>query len=99
MKKLLGSAWDGLAMLWEDSVWYLQGLLYTVAIIFLIIGVVAVITGAPGLGIVLIALNALFIAIMLKLHRKANESFDREFEEMVRQNLEDQNSDDGGRTK
>ena len=94
MKELIAMLWRGIVTLWEDCLFFFRLVLYTVVIIFLIIGVMAAFTGAPGLGIFLIVLNALVLLFMRKLDKAANENFDKEFQEMVRKNLEDQNTTD-----
>lgn len=91
MKKLLAMMWKGIVTLWEDYLLFLRLVLYTVVIIFLILGLMAAFTGAPELGIFLIVLNALLLLLMRKLDKAADADFDKDFQEMVRQNLEDQN--------
>ena len=95
MKKLLAMIWKGIVILWEDYLLFLRAILYIVVIIFLILGVIAVFAGEPGLGIFLIVLNALLLLLMRKLDKAADAKFDRDFQEMVRQNLEDQNPNGG----
>ena len=99
MKELIAMMWRGIVTLWEDCLLFFHLILYTVVIIFLIIGVMAAFTGAPGLGIFLIVLNALFLLLMRKLDKAANENFDKELQEMVRKNLEDQNTTDTEKKK
>ena len=84
MKKLLAMIWKGIVILWEDYLLFLRAILYIVVIIFLILG-----------GIFLIVLNALLLLLMRKLDKAADAKFDRDFQEMVRQNLEDQNPNGG----
>ena len=94
MKKYLSMLWDGIVILWEDYLLYLRFVLYAVVIIFLIIGAAAAFTGALGLGIFLIAFNAFLLLLMLKLSRSADADFEKDFQEMVRKNLEEQNLTD-----
>lgn len=99
MKKLPAAIWDELLHIWEDYLHYLHAVMYVVVVIFLILGVMAAFTGAPELGIFLIVLNALILVLMIRLDKAADADFDKDFQEMVRQNLEDQNPTGGRRTK
>lgn len=91
MKRLLAMMEKGIVTLWEDYLIFLRVVLYSVVIIFLILGVVIVFSDVPVLGIILIVLNALLLFLFRKLDKAADADFDRDFQEMVRQNLEDQN--------
>ena len=59
------------------------------------IGAAASFTGAPAPGIFLLVLNVLLLFLMRKLGRAAFADFDKDFQEMVRKNLEEQNPDGG----
>lgn len=95
MNKFLATIWKELVILWEDSLIFLRCVLYTVVIIFLMIGAAATFTGAPAPGIFLLVLNVLLLFLMRKLGRAAFADFDKDFQEMVRKNLEEQNPDGG----
>lgn len=89
MKKILAKIWEGILILWEDFLIGLKMVFYILLIIFFIFGIIALFSGAPGLGIFLIVLNALLFLLLRKLNKASDKKFEKEFEEMVRKNREE----------
>lgn len=70
----------------EDFLIQFRAILYILFVIFFIFGIVAAFTGAAGLGIFLIVLNAVLFFLLRRLDKKAAKKEDQEFEEMVKRN-------------
>lgn len=71
---------------WQNCVLGLKMFIYGLLIVFFIIGIMALVGGAIGLGIILMALNGGVLAFFLRLDKKADKKFDQDFDEMVRKN-------------
>lgn len=71
---------------WRNLFGGMKMILYGLVIIFFVIGIIALIGGAIGLGVVLIILNGFLFLLFRRLDKNADEKFEREFDEMVKKN-------------
>lgn len=71
---------------WTNCALSIRNTFCIVAVIFFVLGAIALLEGVVLGGIVLMAVNALLILLMFKLNKKADSRFDKEFDEMVRRN-------------
>lgn len=78
-----------LSDIWRNCVLGVKVTVYGLAIVFFVIGILALFGDAIGLGVFLIVVNVLLILFFRWLDRKADRNFDQEFEEMVRRNREE----------
>lgn len=75
-----------LSDIWRNCVLSLKLMLYCLAIVFFVIGILALFGGAIGLGIFLMTVNVFLMLFFRWMDKKANRNFDQEFDEMVRRN-------------
>ena len=89
MKKVLKNLWQAVCTLWEDVMIGLKMFFYVLVIIFFLIGVIALFSGGPEPGVVLIIVNFLLFLLLRKLDHVADQKFEEEFEEFTRRNREE----------
>lgn len=89
MKNVLKKLWQALCILWEDVMIGLKILFYVLVIIFFLFGVIALFSGGPELGIVLIIVNFFLFLLLRKLDHVADLKFEEEFKEITRRNREE----------
>ncbi|MCC6094046.1 MAG: hypothetical protein LIV24_03330 [Eubacterium sp.] len=89
MKKVLKKVWQAICILWENVVISLKMLFYVLVIIFFLFGIIALFSGGPELGIVLIVVNFFLFILLRKLEHMSDQKFEKEFEELTRRNREE----------
>ena len=89
MKKALKQLWQAVCVLWEDIVIGLKIFFYVLVILFFLIGLLALFSGGPELGVILIVVNLGLFLLLRKLDHVADQKFEEEFQEMTRRNREE----------
>lgn len=59
---------------------------YMIFVVFFIVGIYLLFAGAPGLGVVLMLINAGLFVLLLRFDKKQAQKDDADFEAMVRRN-------------